>query len=396
MLEISYDIDGDGNSLAQQSRQAIKEVIATGRCGLLIDYPVVKREEGDDETSVTVKRAREENLRPYIKVYDAQDIVNWVTKKVGALSILKTIILREECEEESSLLSVDTTEQYRVLTIEDGYYCQYIYDLCGDNSVQRRYENPIHPLDANGNKLTKLPFVFIGSENNDYNVDPAPMEDLCDVNISHYINSADNEESSFMCGQPSLFVFASNPSLIKEENPLGVKVGARSVNIFSHEDSVEMLQADPNSLPRQNMTDKLDMMVMLGARLITPSQQETAEAARIKHSGDNSALGIIVKNVDDAYTRAIEFLQLFATAKEEEFIFQLNNDFFFEKMTSEDRTAWLADIVQGIVSKSDYRRALREGGLLADERSDEDIDSDISIDEPVSLINPLPVNDFNA
>jgi hypothetical protein len=390
LLEISYDIDGDGNSIGQQSRQAVKEVISTGRCGLLVDYPQA-------DGSVTVERARIENLRPYIKVYDAQDIVNWSTRKIGAVSILKTITLREDCERDNGLLSVDLTVQYRVLHIdEEGFYCQYIFDLCGDTgSVIQRDKKPVYPTDANGNKLTKLPFVFIGSENNDYNVDPAPMEDLCDVNISHYINSADNEESSFMCGQPSLFVFASNPDIIKEENPDGVKVGARSVNIFGHEDSVEMLQADPNSLPRTNMTDKLDMMVMLGARLITPSQQETAEAARIKHSGDNSALGIIVKNVDDAYTRAIEFLQLFATGKEEEFIFQLNNDFFFEKLTSEDRAAWLSDIVQGVVSKSDYRRALREGGLLADERSDEDIDSDISIDEPISLIDP-PVNDFNA
>ena len=39
LLEISYNIDGDSNSIRHQSRQAVKEVISTGRCGLLVDYP---------------------------------------------------------------------------------------------------------------------------------------------------------------------------------------------------------------------------------------------------------------------------------------------------------------------------------------------------------------------
>ena len=127
-------------------------------------------------------------------------------------------------------------------------------------------------------------------------------------------------------------------------------------------------------------------MIMLGARLITPSQQETAEAARIKHSGDNSVLGIIVKNVDQAYADVIYWMQLFQTGIEEDFLFQINNDFFLEKMTAQDRQAWLSDIVQGAVSIKDYRSAMREAGLIPDDRSDDDIDGDINDSEPASLI----------
>ncbi len=145
---------------------------------------------------VTVERARQENLRPYIKVYDAQDIVNWSTRKIGAVSVLNRITLREDCEQDNGLLSVDLTIQYRVLSLDDeGYYCQYVFDLCGDTcSAIQRKDNTIYSTDANGKKLTKLPFVFSGSEINDYNIDPAPMEELCDVNISHYINNQENEE----------------------------------------------------------------------------------------------------------------------------------------------------------------------------------------------------------
>jgi hypothetical protein len=379
--EVIYNIDGDGNSLPQQSRQVVKEALSKGRVGILVDYPPV-------DGSVTVERARRENLRPYSRVYEAKNIVNWITRKHGAISKLKTIVLTEECDDYIDMLSIETVEQYRVLHLDDeGYYCQYIFRLCDRNKKLEQMGEAVYPTDANGSRLTEIPFAFIGSESNDYNVDPSPIEDLANVNISHYQNSADNEESSFICGQPSLMVYVASPETIRNENPNGIKVGARSVNIFSDEDRAELLQADPNSLPRLNMTDKLDMMVMLGARLITPSQQETAEAARIKHSGDNSTLGIIVKNVDDAYYKVIEWLQLFTTGNTEDFLFQLNNDFFFEKITPEDRMAWITDIQQGIVSKSDYRQALREGGLIADDRMDADIDDDISTEEPTSLMS---------
>ena len=373
-----YNIDGNGVGIGQQSQRVTREVLAKGRSGILVDFPRVEGE-------ITIERARRENLQPYSIVYDAKNIVNWLTERVGAITKLKTIVLAEQVESITSIFTSEMISQFRVLHLDDdGLYVQYVYQIDEQNRITE--PETIYPLDANGNRLTEIPFVFVGSENNDYTVDESPIYDLSNVNLSHYRNSADNEESSFIHGQPSLFLYVANGAAVTEANPNGISVGARAANVLGQDDRAELLQAGENNLPRENMRDKEQMMIMLGARLITPSQQETAEAARIKHSGDNSVLGIIVKNVDNAYAKVIEWLQLFQTGIEEEFLFQVNNDFFFEKMTAQDRQAWIADVLQGAVSLKDYRTALREAGHIADDRTDDEIDGDINDTAPTSII----------
>ena len=372
------NIDGNGVGIAQQSQSVVKNVLSKGRTGLLVDFPAV---DGD----ITVARARQENLQPYCIQYDAKNIVNWITERHGAITILKTIVLQEEIEQFLDILQTETIQQYRVLYIDDeGYYSQYVYQV--DDQLKVTDVEIIEPRDANGNRLNFIPFVFVGSENNDYTIDDSPVYDLSNVNLSHYRNSADNEESSFIVGQPSLFLYVSNGAAVLEQNPDGIKVGSRAANMLGADDRAELLQANANNLPRENMRDKESMMVMLGARLVTPSQQETAEAARIKRSGDHSILGIIVKNVDNAYAQVIEWMQLFQSGVEDEFVFQVNNDFFFEKMTPQDRQAWLMDIQQGVISVNDYRKALREGGLLADERTDDMIEDELNDQPPAGII----------
>jgi len=373
-----YNIDGNGVGIGQQSQRVTREVLSKGRSGILVDFPRVEGE-------ITIERARRENLQPYSIVYDAKNIVNWLTERVGAITKLKTIVLAEQVESITSIFTSEMISQFRVLHLDDdGLYVQYVYQIDEQNRISE--PETIYPLDANGNRLTEIPFVFVGSENNDYTVDESPIYDLSNVNLSHYRNSADNEESSFIHGQPSLFLYVANGAAVTEANPNGISVGARAANVLGQDDRAELLQAGENNLPRENMRDKEQMMIMLGARLITPSQQETAEAARIKHSGDNSVLGIIVKNVDNAYSKVIEWLQLFQTGIEEDFLFQVNNDFFFEKMTAQDRQAWIADVLQGAVSLKDYRTALREAGHIADDRTDDEIDGDINDTAPTSII----------
>lgn len=374
-IDYIYDnIDGNGVSLAQQSQRVTREVIAKGRCGVLVDYPSV-------EGNVTIERARNENLQPYTVVYETKAIVNWLTERQGSQVKLKTIVLSEEVESITSIFTTETIQQFRVLHLdENNQYVQYVYQI--DDQENLTDQETIYPTDANGNRLNEIPFTFVGSENNDYSVDEPPLYDLTNVNLSHYRNSADNEEASFIHGQPSLFLYVNNGPAVNEANPDGIKVGSRAANILGADDRAELLQCNANALPRENMRDKEQMMIMLGARLITPSQQETAEAARIKHAGDNSTLGIIVKNVDNAYTKVIEWLQLFQTGTIEEFAFQINNDFFYEKMNAQDRTAWIMDIQQGIVAVNDYREALRDSGLIPDDRTDESIEGDINDQGP--------------
>ena len=58
------------------------------------------------------------------------------------------------------------------------------------------------PTSAQGQPLTRIPFQFIGWENNDETPDLPPLYDLSIINLAHYRNSADYEEACYITGNP--------------------------------------------------------------------------------------------------------------------------------------------------------------------------------------------------
>ena len=54
---------------------------------------------------------------------------------------------------------------------------------------------------SSGKVFDRIPFEFIGAENNDSTVDDAPLWPLAYLNLHHFRNSADYEDSVFLIGQ---------------------------------------------------------------------------------------------------------------------------------------------------------------------------------------------------
>ncbi|WP_302183290.1 DUF4055 domain-containing protein, partial [Salmonella enterica] len=96
--------------------------------------------------------------------------------------------------------------------------------------------------------------------------------------------------------------------------------------------------------------DKEQQAIQIGAQLITPSQQITAESARIQRGADTSVMATIARNVSQAYTDALRWVAMMLGKPEDtEVEFQLNMDFFLQPMTAQDRAAWVADINAGLL-----------------------------------------------
>ncbi len=369
---LNTDADGNGLDLVQHSAGTVKEIIKKGRAGLLVDYPATE--------GVTTKAQQSTGgIRPYIIQYQAQDIINWRTIKIGAVNKLSLIVLKEESEEYQDLFKSEALYNYRVLWLDNNnIYNVTTYKKDGKEMSQGE---TFQPKDAKGKFFNEIPFRFVGSQDNNYTIDEAPLYDLSNVNLSHYRNSADNEESSFLVGQPTLILSTdSSTEELKTNNPCGLQFGSRTAIVLGVEDSVNLLQAEPNNLPKSNMKDKEEMMVMLGARLVSATAQQTAEATRINYGAETSQLSMIVSNVDSAYQDCIRWCMMFETGTDENFVFNLNKDFFAEKMTAQDIQAWVMMMQQSIVAMPDFRQKLRESGQIADTRTDEDIEDDLEIE----------------
>lgn len=390
--ELEYlltNCDGSGVGLWQHAQDTLMEIDSIGRGGLLVDAP--------ETGAATAAEQNEGLLNPVIAFYTAENIINWRMKRFGSVNRVVMIVLREVWEyfESDDEFVVKYGEQYRVLDLdENGNYRQRLYKFKAEGGDAEPVETIYPEL---GDQLKgKIPFTFIGASNNDSTIDDAPLLALAELNIGHFRNSADNEESSFVVGQPTLFISPGTDMSLeqfKEANPNGVKMGSRTGHNIGAGGSAALIQADPNNLAKENMLNKEQQAIQIGAQLITPTQQITAESARLQRGADTSVMATIARNVSQAYMDALKWVAAMMNLGDQEIEFKLNMEFFLQPMTAQDRAAWMADINAGLFPATAYYAAARAAGIT--DWTDEQIQDAIA-DQPLpsatTVTGDIPAN----
>lgn len=358
------NVDGAGLSLNQQAQNTLSEVIKKGRKGLFVDYPSMQ---GD-----TSRADVERGIRATIKSYNAEQILDWneeITETGKRLNYVKFVENRETVDIQTGYRSCELV--YIMLRLVDG-----IYSIQEYNDTSSPLTEEITPRKANGQTFDYIPFIFCGSENNTPDIDQALLYDLSVINIGHYRNSADNEEASYITGQPTLAVTSSlDADTWKEQNPNGVLIGSRRGHFLGESGDLKMVQADPNNLPKELMKDKENQMVSLGAQLVSPSQQETAFTTGVNLATNTSALALAVGNVSDAYQKCLNWVMDYMGTTGE-VTYKLNTDFFPVTMDAPTITAWVAGIQGGVLPKSAFYEMMRDANITG--LTDDEIESETS------------------
>ena len=265
-------------------------------------------------------------------------------------------------------------------------------------------------LRSRGKVLTDIPFTFVGSNNNDANIDPAPLYGLAQLNLAHYRNSADYEDSVFFCGQVQPWIsglteqwrdFMQNPWVIDatgERRYTGQKmyIGSRSPILLPQGASFGMAQAQPNSLAKEAMEHKEIQMIAVGARMIEGTKaNKTATGENNDREATTSVLSLCVSNVSEAYQRAIGFCARFLDMAEKKEgyadAFKIQQDFVQMQANPQLMAELTKSWQSGLLAKNDVRDFFRRLGLIATERSNEDIEKDVEEDEPLGTMGmPVP------
>ena len=244
------DATGDGLGLVQMAKDELSNLLETGRAFLLVDYP--QSEDGMSAEDVTAL-----DLKASIVPYEAEQVINWRTEAVRGRKLLTLCVIAEQYKSGGDEFAHDTEAQHRVLRLREDGYTQQLY------REGLPYTEEFYPRRADGSVWDVIPAVFVGSKNNDASVDDAPLSDIADVNIAHYRNSADYEESCFLTGQPTLFITHSlSMEQWQEYNPNGIKLGSRAGHVLGEAGSATLVQADPNNLVLEAMRAKENSMIL--------------------------------------------------------------------------------------------------------------------------------------
>ena len=368
---LNQDATGDGLSLVQLAKDELSNLMETGRSLLLVDYP-----QADDDLSL--EDVNMLDLRASIVPYTAEQCVNWKTSVINGRRLLTLCVLAEPYFNTDLEFSHDSDIQYRVLRLTDEGYSQQIYR--DDKPVT----DEIYPRKADGSVWEEIPLIFVGSKNNDSTIDDAPLSDIADVNVAHYRNSADYEESCFITGQPSLFITHSLTSeQFEEYNPDGLILGSRAGHVLGETGSAILLQASPNNLVMEAMKAKEQAMVMIGARIITDrGGNETAEGARIRFASENSVLGDIVSNLSQGLEKAIGYVCEFMGVTGD-YYFQINSEFYDKSVDPQMIMSMITLLDRNLIGDIDIFERLQAAGLIDTARTLDNVREERELTNPV-------------
>lgn len=377
--EIEYateNADGASLSLDQMAKQALAEVIEVGRLGLLVDYPSA-------EPGLSAEQVAMMGLSARMTIYRAESIDNWRLRNIGGVLRLVMVKLCELAEVEKDDYALEYEKRYRVLKLDNGVYTQTVY-----NEKEEQIGEVITPRQSNGAAWDHIPFHIIGATTNSPEVDQALISGIVDLNTSHYQMSADEMKN--------LHIHSGGTLVLKTEytleqwnqmNPNGVTVGADQGLQVGAQGDAKLLQLEAAQAVAAKLVHLEGQMIAVGAHLITDATgMQTAEAARIDASGKASSLSTAVGNVSEGLEAALEDMARFMGGNPEAVKYQLNQQFYPDNLDAQTIMAMIQLLDRQVIAVQDVRSKLRGGGLIAQNRTDEELDAEVGDVEPLAPV----------
>ena len=371
--ELEYlisNVDGAGIDLDQQVKSALAETIKKGRCGLFITFP---------KTTETLTLADKDKYFATINLIKAEQIINWDTKTVGSKTLLSLIVIKEMVTEINEEYEHENIEQITELYLnESNVYSVRVWRKNKKTDDWIIFADEVNPVNAKGQTFNVIPFLFIGSEYNSFNVSEPPLYNLCRQNVAHYRNSADLEDSGYYAGQSQPYMTGLDETHLKLLSNNKTYVGSRNIIGVPSGETFGYATPEPNPLIRQIMLDKIDVMIGLGARFIKDTGAiKTATEAAGDLKTAHSQIQSFVMNVNDAYQQALFFVGEFMGVYTES-VYAIDTKFITPTTTAQEIQTIIAGFMQGAIPASDYFRFMKRIDLIEEEKTFEDFSDELN------------------
>ena len=385
------DADMLGTTLPGYAKNVVSEVVGIGRAGSLIDWS------GSEPDEPSVEK------RAYVSLYSAEQILNWRIERVNGRNVPTLIVLSEVLAGlatggEGDYFEPQSQQQIRVLKLVPG---ENTKDASGKRPF--KYEVEIWRPKENKRKTAKIewelvetkvplrlgkplpliPFVFHGPRHSRPDVDRPPLSDIIAVNLDHYRLDADYKHGLHFTALPTAWVSGFDKSA-------SLRIGSSTAWVSETPGAtagyLEFTGQGLTSFERAMDRDER-LMAVLGSRLLQDQKKvgETAEAIRLRQSGEDSALSVIATSVSESLTQVLRWIYWWNTTlvlptsdalpfglSKAEVTVKLNTDFGIAGMSSQDLQAVVAAWQSGAISRDTMFELFRSGEILPDGRTNQD------------------------
>lgn len=369
---LSENADGAGESLEQLAKDTFASLLEDGRQVLLSDYPQV-------EEGLTAEQVSLINPQATIKRYEGCELTNWKTEVINGRLTLTMATLLESYNDTDNEFTHDPKKQYRVLRLTSEGYSQQIY-RDGDPATEEFY-----PKQSDGSAFDFIPLFIVGSQNNDPSTDDIPLSDIAHVNVGHYRNSADLEESAYVAGQAMIHIDIGemDDKSWAALNPNGIAIGATTSIQTAGGGTAAFIQAEAQNIYTELQDKKEAQMLALGAKMVEQrNPNETAAAAKIDATGENSVLSDLVANVEEGILRCVEWCGMFM-GEQGKATYKMNRQFFDDSIDPQMLMAAIQGYQLSVIPKSSVQNSFRKSGIVDADITNDELDAQLGTASPL-------------
>jgi hypothetical protein len=392
------DVAGTGTSLDEMLVASVVDVVQTGRCGILVDWP-------GSTAGLTLAEAQRIGSSPLVKIYPAEAVVNWHEKN-GRLVF---VVVEEAAEDPNGdRYEHKTIRQRRELFLDEGgIYRQRIFHLVnlikesGQEESWVQVEDDITPL-RSGQPWNTIPWVWLGAQENTAATNAAPLRQIVNCALAMYRNSAAFEKALIYGGNPQPWIALGGwRGAGRDDGPKRqYSIGGSEVWELPEDSEVGVINfATGAEMPLERaITAKKADMAVLGARLLEGQKKgaEAAETEEIRRSGENSAIGRIADNLTLAWSKVLEIVADWAGWEATDIGVTFSKDFLSRPVTAQEVTVAMDLYLRGVWAMSDLHAFLVSGEWQPETRTTEAIEADLEQARPSAApVRPVG-NDSNS
>ena len=354
----------DNAPLSILIEDTVREVLAYGRFGLLLDFPAA----GNSVNSV-----------PHLATFKAECIEDFQTAFVNGKKVLTRVHLASDER-------FDGADVRYELSLEGGAVYTFKRFIIDDAKDRVDIGETVIPT-VNGKTLPFIPFVMVSHEGiRPEDVTP-PFLALCKTALAHFATSCDKRHSLHLTAAPTPWLSGSVPA-----NKVPTAIGAGALWSLPEGCQVGMLEFSGAgvSAMRDEMTDLERVMASQGARMLsaTVNRNEEIATATQRTRSELSLLHGSVVAVEAALNALLRIAAEWVGASPDEARVSLSRDFIETQMDPKMIETQMRLWQSGAISRQTLYSNLQKGEIAHADRTWEE-EMTIIEDEGGDLTPPI-------
>lgn len=291
--DMTEDVDLEGRNLHVFAHDVFDAGLSYGLSYILVDYPTT-------DGAQTQADLQGMNARPFMVHIRPQQVLGWTASRINGVMQLTEVRIWEILEEQNGLLSSLPVTRVKVWRPDE-------WEVWEPDVTPNGKQKPTWSMTGSGvNSLGKIPLVPFYAKRTGFMVARPPMLDIAHLNVEHWQSSSDQRNILHTARVPIL-------AIIGGEDGKDLAIGAASAVRLPQGSDMKYVETAGHAIAagRQDLLDIEDRMRSLGAKMLqegVKSGRMTATDASIANQKEQSILGNMAQNLEDAIDQALQLM----------------------------------------------------------------------------------------